>query len=226
MTDIKFIIIVPHGYCGDIAMRHCDVVAKKQSEKILNKLKSMGYDPAYFIADRYRSEMDYNRMVARNTTLRNDVRNLVKKYAAENCNIVIFEVHSFPGKLYTFYDFDDADFAFLSIPKYSNDADNMVDAVIKNTKVVPKHVQSTETNDIQFDLENISNKIQHYLIEFNEDKTQSADIYDVIIETSIKIATCYPRTYWVILAIVILLCCLVYNNKIHLPDIKSLIYNE
>jgi hypothetical protein len=206
--DIKFIIVVPHGYCKDRLERHCDRVAKQESEKILNKLKSLGYDPAYFIADRYRSEMDYNRMAARDSPMRNDVRQLVKNYTDEKKKVIIFEVHSFPGKLYTFYDFDDADFAFLSIPRYSNDAVNMVNAIVKNTKVVPKHVQSTETNDIQFDLATVSNKLQHYLIEFNETKVQSADIYDVIVNTAIKTALKNPIAYWAILVFIVVCICI------------------
>jgi len=220
--DIKFIIIVPHGYCGERTIRHCDRVAKQESEKILNKLKSLGYDPAYFIADRYRSEMDYNRMIARDSPMRNDIRKLVKNYVAEKRKIVIFEVHSFPGKLYTFYDFDDADFAFLSIPRYSHDAINMVEAIVRNTKVVPKHVQSTETNDIQYDLAEVSNKMQHYLIEFNEDKMQSNDIYDVIVNTAIKTALRNPSIYWVVLVLIVLCIGILLHNKKYISGYQTI----
>jgi hypothetical protein len=166
---LRFLIIVPHGYCDSkVEVRHCDRRALEEANKLKALIKSKGYNVDFFIADRYRAEIDYNRKPARNSELRNAIRSKLKEY--KNDRTIIFEMHSFPDNYSDEgYDFKDARVAFLSIPKYEEDMYFLTDYVQKKTgfEIVPQ--RGINTNDVQWDT-SVMDNIHHYLIESRENK--------------------------------------------------------
>ena len=102
MIKIKFIIFAPHSYCKNEEnhIRHCDRRALKEALKLKDVIENNGYSVDFFQADRFRSEIDYNRSPARLYDIRIKFRELVKKYHQQGYQTVVFEMHSFPGKLY------------------------------------------------------------------------------------------------------------------------------
>lgn len=198
---LKFLIIVPHGYCDESwARRHCDRRAMEEAEKLKNLVKSRGHTVDFFKADRFRCQLDYNRMKARYSPIRNKIRKLMEKYSADGHHIIVFEMHSFPDNYKDQgYNFEDGKLGMISIPRYENDMYFLSDYIQKNTglKIVP--LTGTKTNDVQWDSsETVSKNINHYLIEFRENKDAFADsdsdkIRPVLLEGAIKFAKRQPR---------------------------------
>ena len=134
-----------------------------------------------------RSEIDYNRSPARTYDIRIKFRELVKKYHQQGYYIVVFEIHSFPGKLYQ--RFGDADIGFFSIPKYEKDMYFLADHLRKKTKLKLSPLQSKYVNDIQWDTSEVAkNNISHYLIEFNEDDINKKfpNLHQTILEGALE----------------------------------------
>ena len=207
---LKFLIIVPHGFCdASVPERHCDRRAMEEAMALKSLIESKNYSVDFFKADRYRSELDYNRKQAKPSSIRGQIRDLIKKYSTEKHHIIIFEMHSFPDN-YTAYDFKGANVALLSIPRYEKEMNFVAEYIQKNTglKIIP--VKGTETNDIQWDSdESVSANINHYLIEFNENKKlfsdyDAAKIHPALLEGAIKF-TQVKMTPWYIYAVVIIL---------------------
>ena len=95
--DVKFIIFAPHSYCknDENPVRHCDRRALKEALELKNIIESRGYKVDFFQADRFRSEIDYNRFPARTYDIRIKFRELVKKYHQQGYHIVVFEIIHF-----------------------------------------------------------------------------------------------------------------------------------
>jgi hypothetical protein len=166
---LRFLIIVPHGYCDSkVEVRHCDRRALEEANKLKALIESKGYNVDFFIADRFRAELDYNRKQARNSEIRNAIRSKLKEY--KNDRTIIFEMHSFPDNYSDEgYDFKDARVAFLSIPKYEDDMYFLTDYIQEKTgfEIIPQ--KGIHTNDVQWDT-SVMDNIHHYLIESRENK--------------------------------------------------------
>ena len=171
--ELKFIIIVPHGFNDpSITVRHNDVRALDVAKKLESIIKELGYVPDFYVADIHRATVDYNRKPSRGMPLRIEIREKIKQHHQEGHYVVVFEMHSFPPG-YDFYDFKDSPVALLSIPRYEKDMKIITDYLNKNTDIKTIPVPSTLTNDIQYDTsENIKKNIDHYLIEFHEDEKE------------------------------------------------------
>jgi hypothetical protein len=166
---LRFLIIVPHGYCdGKVKVRHCDRRALEEANKLKSLVESKGHVVDFFIADRFRSQLDYNRKPARNSDIRNAIREKLKEYKDDRT--IVFEMHSFPD-VYADegYDFKDARVALISIPKYEGDMYFLTKYVQDKTGFEIVAQKGVNTNDIQWDTSEMSN-IHHYLIEFRENK--------------------------------------------------------
>ena len=186
--NIKFLIIVPHGFRDSrIKLRHNDIRALETAEKLQKKISSMGYSSDFYVADKLRSTIDYNREVSRFTHLRNNIRRKLHGYHSKGDYIIVLEIHSFPDN-YTFYDFKGSSIALLSIPEYFNKANLLSKYVNKNTKLNTIALEGTETHDIQIDTsKEIPDNIEHYLIEFHENKSVLSDKeIDLFLNKSIK----------------------------------------
>jgi hypothetical protein len=166
---LRFLIIVPHGYCdGKIEVRHCDRRALEEANKLKALVESKGHKVDFFIADRFRAEIDYNRKPSRGSAIRNAIREKLIEYNGDR--VVVFEMHSFPDNYADAgYDFKDARVALLSIPKYEEDMFFLTKYVQEKTGFEIVAQRGTETNDIQWDTSNLGD-IHHYLIEFRENK--------------------------------------------------------
>lgn len=167
---LRFLIIVPHGYCdGKVEVRHCDRRALEEANKLKALIESKGHKVDFFIADRFRAEIDYNRKPSRDSVIRNAIRKKLTEYKDDR--VVVFEIHSFPDNYADMgYDFKDARVAFLSIPKYEEDMFFLTSYVQEKTGFEIVAQRGTETNDVQWDTSEISDNIHHYLIEFRENK--------------------------------------------------------
>jgi hypothetical protein len=76
----------------------------------------------FFKANRLMCQLDYNRIKARYSPIRNKIRKLMKKYNKEGHHIVVFEMYSFTDNYnYKGYNFEDGKLEMLSIPRYEND---------------------------------------------------------------------------------------------------------
>ena len=92
--SLKFLIIVPHGYCDECwTRRHCDRRALDEAEKLRDLVKSKGYNVDFFKDDRFRCQLDYNRMKVRYSPIRNKIRTLMENYNKGGHHIVVFEMH-------------------------------------------------------------------------------------------------------------------------------------
>jgi hypothetical protein len=189
---LKFLIIVPHGYCDEtLNKRHCDRRALGEAKKLQTLIKSKKYSVDFFTADKFRHHIDYNRKQARYSIIRNEIRDLIKKYSSEGHHIVIFEIHSFPDN-YTDYNFSDTKMGFISIPRYAQDMYFISEYINNSTGLKMSPTRGTETNDIQWDSsETVSKNINHYLVEFRENKEEfvvsdAAKISPVLLAGAIK----------------------------------------
>ena len=168
---LRFIIIVPHGYCDEkVEIRHCDRRALEEANKLKALIESKGHVVDFFIADRFRSQLDYNRKPSRDSAIRNAIRKKIREYKDDR--VVIFEMHSFPD-VYADegYDFKDARVALLSIPKYEEDMYFLTKYVQEKTGFEIVAAKGVNTNDIQWDTNETGDNIHHYLIESRENKT-------------------------------------------------------
>lgn len=187
--EIKFIIFAPHSYCknDENPLRHCDRRALKEAHELKNIIESGGHMVDFFQADRFRSEIDYNRSPARTYDIRIKFRELVKKYYQQGYYVIVFEMHSFPGKLYQ--RFGDADIGFFSIPRYEKDMYFLADYLRKKINLKISPLQSKDVNDIQWDTSEVAkNNISHYLIEFNEDDINKKfpNLHQTILEGALE----------------------------------------
>jgi len=208
----------------------------EEAEKLRDLVKSKGYSVDFFKADRFRCQLDYNRMKARYSPIRNKIRKLMENYNKGGHHIVVFEIHSFPDNYNDQgYDFEDGKLGMLSIPRYENDMYFLSDYVQKNTglKIVPQ--TGTKTNDVQWDSsETVSKNINHYLIEFMENKDEFVDsdsdkIRPVLLEGAIEFAKHQPRVVLVItqtVLTIILLLLLVYLVFHKIPQAELALVKE
>ena len=172
MTNTKYVVIVPHGFCSkENSVRHCDRRATEEAKKLGERLTSMGLVYDMFVADRLREKVDYNRGVARQYKLRRDIRGVIEGYVASGHKVVVFEVHSFPGVFYTHHPFKNCQVALISIGRYYEAAQRVSNHIRKGTGYVVYCEETSDTNDIQWETSLLGGEIDHYLIEFNEDKT-------------------------------------------------------
>ena len=90
--EIKFIIFAPHSYCknDENPVRHCDRRALKEALELKDIIESRGHTVDFFQADRFRSEIDYNRSPARTYDIRKRFRELVKKYHNQGYYVFLY----------------------------------------------------------------------------------------------------------------------------------------
>lgn len=185
---LKYIIIVPHGYCISNKIRDCDIVAKNRSLVLLSNLKSRNIEVEYFISDRLRSEIDYNRKESESSDLIKRFTDTIKSNIKNGYKIVILEVHSFPKNVNMFDNLQNPEIGFISIPKYYDDMLKLADYM--NTKVPEStgYTRGTMDNYLQYITQNMSDDIKHYLIEFSEnnDAKNIEQICDLIVEGSLQ----------------------------------------
>ena len=169
--SLRFLIIVPHGYCDKKKeTRHCDRRALEEANKLKSLIESKGHNVDFFIADRFRAEIDYNRKPSRDSAIRNAIHKKIIEYKDDR--IVIFEMHSFPDNYDDEgYDFKNSHVALVSIPKYEEDMYFLTKYIQEKTGFEIIAQQGVNTNDIQWDTSETGGNIHHYLIESRENKT-------------------------------------------------------
>lgn len=210
---IKFIVVVPHGLCNPtLPYRHCDRRAKKASEIIKNMLTKKNLPYEYIFADKYRSEIDLNREPARGYRFRERVREEIIKASNAGYYVVVLEIHSFPEGYVEYSNFKDMDIGLISIPRYSMDMYELAKYVNSKTGFNLDAQPGINTNDIQWDTSTLPVKnISHYLIEFKEDKECSEDVYDALIEGSMRlIKGGYVKNSYIVFLIIIILIYIVW----------------
>jgi predicted N-formylglutamate amidohydrolase len=215
----KFIIVVPHGLCNpELQYRHCDRRAKEASEKFRNILEKRNLPYEYFLADKYRSEIDLNRSQARDYDFRKNVRNAVLKSNNQGHHTIILETHSFPDNYYEYNNFDEMDIGLISIPRYEREMFAMAKYVKKKINFDMSPKQGIHTNDIQHDTHNTlgeSSHTSHYLIEFKEDVECDDNVYETIIDASLDYIKHggKPPIYYTYYILVVLLIIILYITR-------------
>ena len=163
----KIIIITPHSYCENLPFRHGDMRAEEEATKLMDMLKNKKLTFDYYKADRFRSDIDYNRACSRTYKLRRDIDRRIKYYRGVGHEVIILEIHSFPLG-YDVYDIRDRPIAFLSTPYYARNTKRVVSHLNNKLDFPILHFVGVQTHDIQLSTEKYG--IQHYLIEFHEKK--------------------------------------------------------
>jgi len=196
--ELRVVVVAPHGYEDKtLPYRHHDRRAMYSTDELIKVLDTRGINYTRFHpANELRSVMDYNRIHARKTPLRNQIRETIKKFLQQGHYVIVFEMHSFP-RGYTDYDFKKHKIAFLSIPRFAEDMRALSNYInkISDVKVIP--LGSSHTNDIQWDTDKTTadihnNNISHYLIEFYEEEKeltprQITNIIPIIVDGAINV---------------------------------------
>ena len=94
---MKILIISPHSKCPLLAIRRsCDLRAKDISKQIYDRFKTQKdkvTDVHLLLSDKYRKKIDYNRLEARNSQWRENLKKIIED---EEISIVL-EIHSYPS---------------------------------------------------------------------------------------------------------------------------------
>lgn len=87
---MSIIITAPHSLCYDLSYRNCDSASLVASQRLAELLYKFGVQIKYFPANYHRSEIDLNRLEARNTDYRQSLTSTLEDSA------LLIDVHSFP----------------------------------------------------------------------------------------------------------------------------------
>lgn len=199
---MKILIISPHSECDENNNdRHCDRSAKKMAMRLF-EISKKKYDTTLILADDLRSNIDYNREVAKNTKWRNNIRKFIESNRDEK--ILVLEIHSFPPEHPDIY----GKTALVSTKK-NKDMMIVFNELLKKNNFNIDLMLVSDVSHIMIDLKQYDN-VTHHLIEFNEEPDKTDAFYsddEICSLLSAGIATLYVKRidYGVIIVILVII---------------------
>jgi len=166
MNKPKILIITPHSKCKE-TVRDCDLRARDVALNMEKVAKNAMYDVVLFESDVERKIHDYNRIESFNTPWREKIRNYIESNLDNE--IIIFEMHSFPAKDTEFT--EGSQIALLAIDEYYYKTKILHDYLVSEGIKINTAINNTRIVNLMVDTSRYPNIKQHYLIEFNEDKS-------------------------------------------------------